>query len=363
MGDAKQQRGPYRPYPFHTLAEALVVAQKIRDEKAGKPMNRLLLADALGVKPASSNYRDLLSSSVKYGLTEGTEKAKEIKLTDGGEHAVSTDSALRQRALRRAAMTPKVFRRFYEAYADGRLPTILSKVLTTDFGVPAEHADECGSMLVENGRMTGLIRDISGSPHVMLDGEIVIDDRDDPGEGAEAHDPDTEVLLVDDEEHTVLDLVSEEANTTDSRTPKPIFLGHGKNRVPLEKLEKQLATFQIPAKVVVQEPHLGRPIPTKVKQTMMECGSAILIFTKDERFFDADGTELWRPSENVVYELGAASYVFEDRVVILKEAGVSFPANFSSIGYIEFEVDNIEAKWMDVLKELIGFGLVRLTTG
>jgi predicted nucleotide-binding protein len=144
--------------------------------------------------------------------------------------------------------------------------------------------------------------------------------------------------------------------------PSAIFVGHGKNRGPLEKLQKILDEFKVPYKVVVDLPNLGRPIPDKVKDTMEECNSAILIFTKDEEFRDADGKELWRPSENVVFELGAASYAYEDRVVILKEKGITFPTNFSSVGYIEFEENAIEAKAVDILKELIGFGLVKITT-
>lgn len=41
---------------------------------------------------------------------------------------------------------------------------------------------------------------------------------------------------------------------------------------------------------------------------MLQCGSANLIFTCDEKFFDEQGKEVWRPSENVVHELGAASF-------------------------------------------------------
>jgi predicted nucleotide-binding protein len=94
---------------------------------------------------------------------------------------------------------------------------------------------------------------------------------------------------------------------------------------------------------------------------MLQCGSAILIFTCDEKFFDEEGNEIWRPSENVVHELGAASLLYEDRIVIFKEKGLHFPTNFQSIGYIEFEVDSIDAKTADLLKELIGFGLVKVT--
>lgn len=48
-------------------------------------------------------------------------------------------------------------------------------------------------------------------------------------------------------------------------------------------------------------------------------------------------------------------------MVILKEKGINFPSNYSSIGYIEFEKDAIDAKAVELLRELIGFGLVRVT--
>src|SRR5205807_8332632 len=103
--------------------------------------------------------------------------------------------------------------------------------------------------------------------------------------------------------------------------PKPIFVGHGKDKGPLAKVEEILKSFNIPYKVAIAEANLGQPIPTKVKNVMRECGSAILTFTKDEKFLDADGNEVWRPSENVVYELGAASLAYDDRVVIFMEDG------------------------------------------
>ena len=68
---------------------------------------------------------------------------------------------------------------------------------------------------------------------------------------------------------------------------------------------------------------------------MLECGSAILIAES--------GDEVWRPSENVVHELGAASIQYEERVVIFKEKGV------------------IEAKAMDLLRELVSFNLVKIS--
>lgn len=142
---------------------------------------------------------------------------------------------------------------------------------------------------------------------------------------------------------------------------KAIFVGHGKNHQALEKLQRLLTEFKVPFKVAVNEPNLGRPIPIKVRQVMLECSSAILIFTRDEEFTDERGGQVWRPSENVVFELGAASFQYEDRVVILKEKGVVFPSNFASVGYIEFEVDSLESKTMEIMRELIGLGLLKLS--
>lgn len=141
-----------------------------------------------------------------------------------------------------------------------------------------------------------------------------------------------------------------------------IFIAHGKNKKPLDQLKKILDQFHIPYKVAVEEPNLGRPISGKIREVMHACNCAILIFTADEEFQDKDGNTIWRPSENVIYELGATGYLYDSRLVILKEEGVTFPSNFSDIGYIAFEHDQLEAKAMDVLKELIGFGIVRVST-
>lgn len=154
----------------------------------------------------------------------------------------------------------------------------------------------------------------------------------------------------------------EEKSSKESKLGRGIFIAHGKNKKPLEQLKKILGQFQIPYKVAIDEPNLGRPISGKIREVMQSCNCAILIFTADEEFKDKDGNTIWRPSENVVYELGATGYLYDSRLVILKEEDVLFPSNFSDIGYITFEQNQLEAKAMDVLKELIGFGIVKIST-
>ena len=153
-----------------------------------------------------------------------------------------------------------------------------------------------------------------------------------------------------------------EPSTPPSTKGKAIFIGHGKNKKPLEQLRVILDQFKVQYKVVMDEPNLGRPISEKVRAAFQECNCAILIFTADEEFTNSKGDTIWRPSENVVYELGAASYLYGDRVVLLKEGDVTFPSNFSGIGYIPFEKDKLDSKAMDVLKELVGFDILKFTT-
>lgn len=354
----------HRNFPSHTLKDALAVAEKIRDDMAGKPFRRLLLADALGMKPGSSNFRDLLSSSYKYGLTDGTEKALEISLTATGSDAVqNSDEPRRRAALRKAAFTPSVFRALYEAYEDAKIPstTTMRKRLADELSVPEKFVDECAKVLMENGRLVGIIRDIGGSPHVISgdsDGAVMqalqmeAAEAEQPAPGASGQPTPGPAPAYN---GTVA------PDQIASQQPRPIFVGHGKNRAPLDRLTKFLDSFGVPHRVVVDEANLGRPISQKVRETMRECGSAILIFTADEKFLDESGGEIWRPSENVVYELGAASYSYDDRIVIFKEKGISFPSNFKGVGYIEFEENSIESKAAELLKELVGFGLLKIT--
>jgi predicted nucleotide-binding protein len=370
-GSAPVEAPRHRNFPSHTLEAALVLAQKIQDEMAGKPMNRLLLADALGLSPSSSNFRVLLSSANKYGLTEGNEKSDAISLSDVGADATQThDQTRRLRAVRAAAVSPPVFGAFFRDYANKKLPSpdMLPKILSSQYKVPQEVAQECAEVISGNGRQVELIRDIGGSPHILLDAETVaasstVDSAPDTSTAVELNSEagvaELPAQAADSASRTRLGGLAGAASTT--QVPRPIFVGHGKNKAPLQQLQRLLTSFQIPHKIVVDEANLGRPISQKVKETIEECGSAILIFTRDEKFHDAEGNEVWRPSENVVHELGATSFAYGDRIVIFKERGLHFPTNFQSIGYIEFEADDITARTADLLKELIGFGLVRVT--
>ena len=265
-----------------------------------------------------------------------------------------------------ALLEPVLFKSFFTDFAERKLPSIemLPKILVNQYDVPSQYASECAELIQVNGKFVGAIRVIGGSPHVLLDAPTATTRPTEVGTATSSEtEPDRTgtALEVKNETEEASKPPSAPTTPTKDSSPKPIFLGHGKNKTPLKSLEEILRQLGVAHRTTIKEANLGRPIPQKVKETMLECGSAILIFTKDEKFVNAEGNEIWRASENVIHELGAASFAYEERVVILKERGIDFPTNFESVGYIEFDANSLEAQTMEILKELIGFGLVKVT--
>jgi predicted nucleotide-binding protein len=365
---ARPKGSKNRNYPVLTLEEALEVAQAIQDDASGMQVSRLTLAGLMDRSPSSSIFADLVASSRAYGLTTGGGRADQFQLTELGERATSDDEEIQQQAKREAVLKIEPFEAFLTSFKNKKVPAAgpFKDFLINKANVPADRAGDCMNHILADARDVGFIRTVRNGEFIDLDGQPV------PKKQDEVEPQDEEVVDEQQDEGEAVattPALAEQAGdghrpsvSAPVTRPSAIFVGHGKKRGPLDKVQKILDEFKVPYKVVVDLPNLGRPIPDKVKQTMEQCGSAILIFTKDEEFRDAEGKELWRPSENVVYELGAASYAYEDRVVILKEKGITFPTNFNSIGYIEFEENAIDAKAVEILKELIGFGLVKITT-
>jgi len=311
-------------------------------------MRRLFIADHIEIKPESSNFRDLISSSYRYGLTEGSQQSEYLSLTTLGSNIAGTEvEEQRIPYLQEACQNVEVFKNFYQRYRNSKLPTddYAKKLLKDEFKVPEEHVDECLNLILTNGRFSHVIQDVAGAARVIFD--VV-----------------PTIPLEEKEEEREEEKIEEAVPSVTPRIPpkpKQIFIAHGKNKIPLEQLKNILDQFKVPYKVAIDEPHIGRPISQKVAEIMTNCSSAIFIFTADEEVHDSEGNITYKPSDNVVYELGAASVLYEDRIVILKEEGVTLASDFSDLGYISFEKDKIKAKAMDLIKELIGFGLLKVT--
>ena len=359
-------RTKHRDFPTHSLEKSLVIIRAIVEKGAGETMDKLLVADAIGRTPNSSEFKRLLSSSRKYGLTIGTEKAELIEPTELGLKIAKPENHEDSvNGLVQACNTPSLLERIYAKYDRNQLPEhqFLKNTLEKTFDVAPEHSTELAELVIENAKYTGILQSISGKEYIRISDPKTLTANSESSEVIpEGLSLEKDISIAPTNELAEKESASNE--TLGMSKSRQIFVAHGKNRKPLEALKKILDNFKIRYKVAIDEPNKGRPISAKVAELMKECSAGVFIFTCDEQFhIRHDGEELseiWRPSENVVYELGAASILWDRKIIILKEEGVSFPSDFSDLGYITFKEGELEHRALELLQELVGLELVKV---
>ena len=248
-----------------------------------------------------------LSASYKYGLTVGTEKAKDIELTERGQRATRpTSPEEKAMALQEAALGVESLAKVYRHFDNAKLPAdeLFQNTLDRQFGIPREHVEECVQLILANGRFAGMIRDVGGSPYVMLAaGPIPVEAQ------APASEP------------------SRTAATTGPRPGSPalpappvpdtlstvnaVFVAHGgKNKKLLDQV-KQVVQFGRFTPIVAEEREsTAIAVPDKIIAEMHACQAAIIIVSADEKRTDADGKETFEVNRNVPIEIGAATVLY-----------------------------------------------------
>lgn len=363
-------RGPSRPFPSVSLKEALVIPQGIRDQNAGHPMNRILLAGALDMAAASSAYRDVIAAANKFGLISGNYTSETLSLTDLGERVTAAPSdESKLSAMREAMEHVTLFKKMLDHYNNGRLPSrdVLKGTLEkAPFNVPSEWSAEAARVFEETGRLTGVVRAMKGgTPYVVREAGPPIREEansDEPGDlevGEDAVDVAATSASASPTEASVVRVTPAPAPPSS----RQFFIAHGKDKEALTQLQAFLRDLDVPYVVAEEEANAGRPISQKIADLMRACSAGIFIFSGDEEITNASGTTVRRPRPNVVYELGAASFQYGQRIVVFKEHGVEFPTDFRDLGYIEYEKGRLEAKSMELLRELIKLKAVRVMPG
>jgi hypothetical protein len=350
--------GPTNDFPKKSLKQALSVAEALEKANAGKPLPPAETADAMGRSRGSSALDTWFAASARYGLTKGTRAASRIVMQRLGERITApTTPDDRPAALLEAALRPSVFTALFEHYKGKKVPETQYMVNTAvrEFSLDQAAATACIEIFVANSEFVSLIDETKNGRWFRAEaavGEISIT-REDPTD--EYEDPAADGIGAGAAEVNGAPPTPERPK----RLPSALFVGARKGKAR-DQLTKLLTEYKIPFKVAEEEANQGRPIPTKVRQTMDDCGAAILVFTADEEYFDANGDSVWKPSDNVVHELGAAGMAYDDRIIVFKEGRVQLASNFESIGYIEFEEGKLEAKVNELLRELISLNILTL---
>ena len=358
--ETSRAKVPQTEFPNNTLESSIRVPQALWDNFAGKGGAPHNVAMALDLSPTSGRWRDLCGSSIAYGLTEGGYAAAEITLTDLGRRIVAPEEDNDDIVAKmQAILNPRIMRTFYEKYDRAKFPKdSIAKNVLIGMGLPKDRADKAFKILIENGEFTRVVRETKTGLFVALD------DTPSPKPGLTKVD---KIEVERNADGTNSEPVEQGHQKTQQQTEqrpngstRQIFIAHGKNRRPLEALKKILDKFKVPYKIAVEEPNAGRPISQKVADLMKSCSAGIFVFTKDEKFTRDNDEVVWRPSENVVYELGAGSILWGKKIIILRESGVNFPSDFNDLGYITFEDGGLDSRGLEILGELVAFEFVKV---
>lgn len=347
-------------FPKFNLEDCVALPEAL-GRNGGQPLPPVDLAIAIGRSPGGSPWRQLTASSSQYGLTKGSYKAMLIELDEYGRAVTSPKSAVeRATALVGAALNPAVFRTAFDYYKGKKFPErqFFMNTAEREFGVTPGQSAQFVDIFTENVRFVGLMRDTPG-------GEWLANEPVATPSGVAARDEmDVDVA----EPPASSDGLPSKWPPSTPPTGEPgrkdrpnrMLLCHGGNDKPLQQLKAMLDQLGIPYMVAKTEPNLNRPISAKVRETMDQCGAAILIFSPDRQFFGRDGESVWLSSENVANELGATSVLYDDRVIVFKDDSVQLASNYSGVGYIPFETDKLDAKMPDLLRELLAMKILKM---
>ena len=236
-----------------------------------------------------------------------------------GETIVAADSeGARISGLAEAAMTPETFGGFYELLDGRRLPQseYLHSILQRELGVRLDLAEECLGILQDNGEFAGIISEVDGEYLVRLPEPVVA-----PGRVA------TE-LPTPYQTGRQPDAPAHREPVRDAK--KRIFIGQiGDSDAAkyvasmLEELGISTASPQIP------EGDVDLLVPQNVSQAMRESSAAVLVFRS--------GDNAWSSRDKMIGMLGAASVLFDDRVVLLHESGEQLNIGLNELNHIEFD--------------------------
>ena len=317
-----------RPFPRNNILDALKFAQTIRDQNNGAPMKRIFIADHLKTKPESSKFRFLVSSSFQYGLTKGSYVSEYISLTPLGESITKAEGTEKTPFLQEAIQKVMVFQKFYQRYRDAKLPTeeYAKKLLKDEFGVPAEHVEECFNLIVTNGKVSGIIKEVAGASRVVFE---------------------TAPISALEEKTTEEDSEEEAEEEAETKVEPPkeeikknrVFISHSKNQKILDQIKQILDFGQFEYIVAEETETTAIPIPDKIFGSMRDCDCAIINVSADESEKRADGTYGINP--NVLIEIGGAFLKYNKKVILLVDKKIKLPSNLQGLYRSEYEGEEL----------------------
>lgn len=356
--DDKKTKLSQADFPGTALGDAVKIAQGLWDNFAGKSAAPHDVAFALDISPTSSSWRTLCGSAVAYGLTDGGYAAPQIVLSELGRRIVAPiEDGDDSSAERDAVLRPRIMGEFFKRYDRAKFPKddIAVNVLV-NMGLPKDRAASALSVLKENGKRVGIIRETKTGPYVAISGGAV---------NVSASEQALEVRsngLQDEEEvqhGENTPLLKTKANTVGVASSRDlnnkVFITHGKNTKIMEQIKKLVALGGFEPVVSIQRETTAKPVPEKVMDDMRSCGAAVINVALEGAIKDTEGNEHPQLNPNVLIEIGAAMALYRGRFILVVEDGAKLPSNLQGLYVCRYQGDGLDMDaGMKILEALRG---------
>ncbi len=352
VDSVEQAQGAGSDFPKHSLKTAIRIATALEEKNSGNPMPPTNVAIAIDKSPGSSDFRVLLSSSIKYGLTVGSYNQSKVSLTALARDILEpTSDESKGKALAQAAFAPQIFGRIFDAYKNKKVPDpqFFQNALVRDFGVSREQASRCAAIFQENVECLGLVRQASTGKWLASE-PVGFAFRDEPPElvGEEAAALSNQRPSAESRAQQPLGAKaagpganSPAAGVADARARR-VFITHGKNKGLIEPAKKLLAFGELEAVVAAEKQTVAQPVPEKVMEEMRSCGAAIIHVDDELRLLDKVANEHIVLNENVLIEIGAAMALYGRRFILVVKEGVKLPSNLQGLYEVRYDGDSLD---------------------
>lgn len=325
-------------FPKHTLEEALRVAQGLEDKNGGQPLPPIETASAIDMSPGSSEFRVILSSSIKYGLTSGSYNSDRITLEEQGRNIVeATSDDSKRNAMVQAALTPSTFKAVYQHFKGKKLPdpTFFENTLAREFEVPREHATRCADIFSKNAEFVGLVRTLPSGKWLSTAPVGQLED-------VQEADVVADLERKKEEQMPAPGVTKVPAKPLDVGARPKVFIAHGKSAQVVAQL-KEVLTFGHFEPVVAEEYETAaKPVPDKVLDLMRGCAAGIIHVASEDELLDKGGSVHHKLNENVLIEIGASMALYGRKFILLVQKGLHLPSNLSGLYCCFYEGDKLD---------------------
>ena len=301
-----------RGYPQHTLRDVCEFAKIIKENNVGNSVERALLASFLGTTAKSSKFTNIVNSMKHYGVTEGGYRDSHILLTNLGLSMVSPKSRREDKEARiEAAYRPELFRSFYNLQTESEYidKTFSINLLVRDLSVRPKLAQECFDLVISNGIFVGIIEE-NGSKLILKlpqNSNLHVDDN------RVTSGPDVEVSS------------SVIAETYSKDSSSSIYLAYDGIEELTTRVRDILGRFDIPYMVMPTASSNGHPVDQEAVRVMSKCNAAIFVVNRQD------------VSNNLMFQIGAASVLYRNRLVIVMASDLADLSGYSQIKTIRLD--------------------------